>query len=101
MPRFTLFSGALLALFVSFSAAAASPAESAAHAVLERVLGASAAAQITLNLVPAQTGRDGRPIDAFTIGGSTGSIVIQGTTGSALTMGAGWYLKYVAYADLV
>jgi alpha-N-acetylglucosaminidase len=69
--------------------------------MLERVIGTSAAAQISLTLQPPVTGADGHPIEEFTIEGGPGNIVIQATTPSALTQGAGWYLKYVARADLM
>ena len=54
-----------------------------------------------MTLVSAATGLDGLPVEEFTISGSAGSIAIQGTSPSALTQGAGWYLKYVAHADLI
>ena len=91
---------AAAALAAANVAVAATSAEAAAHAVLDRVIGPAAAAQIALTLVPPTVGSDGTPVEEFTIGGTAGSIVIQATTSSALTQGAGWYLKYVAHADV-
>jgi alpha-N-acetylglucosaminidase len=38
--------------------------------------------------------------ERFTLSGRPGDIEVAATTTSALTMGAGWYLKYVAHADV-
>src|SRR4030095_14317576 len=79
----------------------ACPAEVAAHAVLERVIGARAAAQISMTLTAPTVDASGSRVEEFRISGSPGNITIAATTPSALTQGAGWYLKYVAHVDLV
>jgi hypothetical protein len=66
--------------------------EASAASVLERAVGV-AATQVEFDLVRSD-GSD----EHFTISGSAGDINIQGSTPSALTMAAGWYLKYVAHA---
>jgi hypothetical protein len=91
---------AMVATLAVTCAHAASPYESAAHALLERVIGTSAAAQVALTLVPATVGANGAAVEDFTIAGTTGAIDIRASTPSALAQGAGWYLKYVAHADL-
>src|SRR5205809_6136824 len=63
---------AVAALLVS-RLAFAGPAEAAAHALLERVIGSAAAAQISVSLVPPRLAPDGTPIDEFTISGSSGN----------------------------
>ncbi|HVO88862.1 MAG TPA: alpha-N-acetylglucosaminidase [Casimicrobiaceae bacterium] len=92
---------ALAALGFASVNASASSTEVAAHAVLERVLGSGAAAQITLTLRSPATNPDGSALEEFVVSGSEGHIVVEGTSASALTQGAGWYLKYVAHADLM
>ncbi len=89
-----------LAAIACGAAIGASPAELAAHRVLERVIGPTAAAQVSMTLPPTPV-TGAAPVEEFTISGSPGNIAIQATTPSALTQGAGWYLKYVAHADLV
>jgi len=74
----------------------ASPAEDAAHRVLERVIGVERTAQFTLRLAPGTAGDE-----SFTLSGTAGRIEVVATTPSALTQGAGWYLKHVARADLM
>jgi alpha-N-acetylglucosaminidase len=85
-------------VLLASATAHASAIEDAAHRVLERVIGADAAAQFDLTLTP--SGNAPSP-EAFFVSGSDGRIAIQATSASALTQGAGWYLKYVARADLV
>lgn len=74
----------------------ASAAEDAAQALLVRVIGAERAAQFTLRLVAGAAGDE-----SFTVSGTAGRIDVEATTTSALTQGAGWYLKHVAHADLM
>lgn len=81
--------------------ARATTAEANAHQVLERIIGAASAAQVTMTLqAPASAPGTAVP-EEFTIAGTSGDIRIQASTPSALTQGAGWYLKYVAHADLM
>jgi Alpha-N-acetylglucosaminidase (NAGLU) tim-barrel domain/Alpha-N-acetylglucosaminidase (NAGLU) C-terminal domain/Alpha-N-acetylglucosaminidase (NAGLU) N-terminal domain/Repeat of unknown function (DUF5648) len=93
--------GLLIMLAAPSALADPSPAEAAAHRVLERVLGTAAAAQISLTLGSPPPGPSGTLIEEFTISGVAGSITVEATSPSALTQGAGWYLKYVAHADLM
>lgn len=81
---------------VYFTDAWAASHESAARAMLERVIGAAAASQIRLAIR-----QDAPAAESFTISGSNGNVLIEATTPSALTQGAGWYLKYVVHADFV
>ena len=74
------------------------PAEDASRRMLERVIGSAAAAQVHFTLVSSMTAP---PVERFTLSGSAGNILIEATTASALTQGAGWYLKYVVHADLM
>ncbi|QDZ15875.1 hypothetical protein FPZ11_14825 [Humibacter ginsenosidimutans] len=66
--------------------------EQAAHDVLARAIG-TAADQVAFTLARSTDG-----IEKYTIGGTSGHIDITATTPSALTAGAGWYLKYVVHA---
>ena len=88
---------------VAFCVATASAraAEPVVAALLERVLGAQAAAQISPTLVAPADGSQQTASEEFTISGTTGHVEVTGTSLSALTRGVGWYLKYVAHADLV
>lgn len=66
--------------------------EAAAAAVLERAVG-PAVDQVAFDLVATP----GAP-EQFTISGTAGDIRIEASTPSALSMGAGWYLKHVVHA---
>ncbi|MGM1018333.1 MAG: alpha-N-acetylglucosaminidase TIM-barrel domain-containing protein [Actinomycetota bacterium] len=66
--------------------------EAAARGVLERSIG-DAADQVDLDFV-----RDEDADESYTISGTDGAISIEATSPSALTAGAGWYLKYVVRA---
>lgn len=65
---------------------------SAASGVLLRRLGAHHANQIGLRL----TRKPDQVKEWFSISGTDGAICIEGSTTSALLMGAHWYLRYVA-----
>ncbi len=78
------------------AASYAGPAEDAARRVLERVIGVAGAAQFVLSLTPGATGDE-----SFSVSGADGRIAVTATTPSALTQGAGWYLKHVVRADLM
>lgn len=73
----------------AFSRESDSNIVSAASQLLERVIGPQAK-QIHLTLLPESS------TEEFTIHGSTGSIHIDGSSASALFMGAHWYLRHVA-----
>ncbi|TWP45596.1 alpha-N-acetylglucosaminidase [Lentzea tibetensis] len=65
-----------------------------ARAAIARLLGGDErrAAQFELRRVPAQDGL----ADSFTIGGTTGHVVLSGSSDVALVSGFHWWLKYVA-----
>jgi alpha-N-acetylglucosaminidase len=98
--EFLGLSGAVLASSIESSRVQAlegqlHPSEkiTAARSLLERVL-PDHSGQVHLDLVA--------PVshEFFRITGSTGNIRVQGSTVSALLMGAHWYLKYVAGVSL-
>jgi len=68
--------------------------EDAAAAVFARTAGA-AASQMSFDMQ-----RSEQNVEQFTISGTDGAISIVASTPSALTMGAGWYLKYVVNASV-
>ncbi|MDT8912387.1 alpha-N-acetylglucosaminidase [Amycolatopsis sp. PS_44_ISF1] len=84
----------LAVLAVPVVPARADAGDAAATAVLTRTIGARAAGQLHLAMVP------GRGAESFTISGRAGAVQVRANTRSALLMGAGWYLKYVAHADV-
>src|SRR5262245_50391816 len=98
--RLAFFALCFAAIAAVGGASRASATEGAAHAALERVIGTAAAAQISLALAPPSAPDSDAPVEEFAISGSPGNIVVIGTTTSASTRGAGWYLKYVALADV-
>lgn len=74
--------------------AASRPEPGAIRALITRVLGPAAAAQLHVTV----TGDPGA--DSFTVSGDPADIAISGNTKSAALTGVGWYLKYVAHADV-
>ncbi|MEU6721737.1 alpha-N-acetylglucosaminidase TIM-barrel domain-containing protein [Nonomuraea sp. NPDC046802] len=90
----------LAAPFVSPTAAAAEsvPAaklDSPAAQALERLIGASRAAQVTLREIDKGTGRD-----RFEVFAEGGRLVVAGTTPAVQLTGFGHYLRQVAHADI-
>ncbi|MGI8415364.1 MAG: alpha-N-acetylglucosaminidase TIM-barrel domain-containing protein [Nakamurella sp.] len=85
-------SAAAKTVSTSPAATAARRQLAAADAVVKRTVGA-AAAQIHLTLKAGTA-------ESFRISGKTGNIAVTASTTSAALMGVGWYLKYVAHADV-
>jgi len=82
----------LVALFILCIVAltthvAAGPAESA-DSLMKRILPASAGS-FTYTVIPMDSGRD-----VFEIAGSGGSVIVRGSSTSAICMGLGYYLKH-------
>jgi hypothetical protein len=66
-----------------------------ARQAIARVIGATRAAQVGLNLVPTHAGRDW-----FRISNRQQRVQVDASTTPALLMGFNWYLKHVARADV-
>lgn len=65
-----------------------------ARAALERLLGKAHADQVRLRAVARGQG------DRFRVLGEDGHLVIEGTSPATLVAGFGWYLEYVAHANI-
>lgn len=80
---------AFLALIVPLSCLAASPADEAAHALIERIIPKQAARFTVDTSLPKQNGKD-----TFSVSDAAdGSILIQGNNGVSVASGFNWYLK--------
>ena len=94
LPRWPAI--AALALFAGVGPGArATPAETAARGVVQRVI-PSHAAEVDVEQIPAGAGG----IDVFEVESRGGRLVLRGNSGVSIASALGWYLTHIAHAQL-
>jgi alpha-N-acetylglucosaminidase len=87
--------GIVGAAFGTCGVGRATPAESAARGLIQRVV-ASHAAEIAVEQIPAGAGG----ADVFEVESLGGRLILRGNTGVSIASALGWYLTHVAHAQM-